>query len=216
MRSLSLGAMLLGSLWTDALAQNATPQTCSNIKSAVERLDCFDRAFPSVTTSSDPAIVECERSTISRLRSPSSYVRISAYIEKNRAVVEYDAQNGYGAVVRNYNFCDYLASTNDFFIMFEGLVPVGGPIETEATSLDINAAREAYAVLFPAITAKSDDMLYAECGAAFRMSASEFKSSITLDPTGEKRVYLRPTVGSFRVGECVFRAGDLVSHRVVR
>ncbi|GHC61642.1 hypothetical protein [Limoniibacter endophyticus] len=52
-----------------------------------------------------PEIAGCEAVAVSTLRSPSSYVRIKTSYFENSVVVEYDAQNGYGALIRSTHQC---------------------------------------------------------------------------------------------------------------
>jgi len=55
----------------------------------------------------DPAIVACEVSIKALIKSPSSYKREQALIDKNEVIVLFEAANSFGAPIRNTVLCRY-------------------------------------------------------------------------------------------------------------
>lgn len=55
----------------------------------------------------DPAIRACEAYTTALLQAPSTYRRVKAFISGNEVLLEYDAQNGFGATLRGGRQCTF-------------------------------------------------------------------------------------------------------------
>ncbi|MHB9879087.1 hypothetical protein ACSMXM_05435 [Pacificimonas sp. ICDLI1SI03] len=78
----------------------------------------------------DPKVGLCEDAIKERLKSPSSYKRVE--ITKwtpERYTVDYDAENSYGAAIRNDADCSFNASTAE-------LVEVTDGVSTTARKID--------------------------------------------------------------------------------
>ena len=55
----------------------------------------------------DPAVKSCRKDLISSLKSPSSYKEIEAKLYDDSAIIEYDAANGFGALIRGTHLCEF-------------------------------------------------------------------------------------------------------------
>jgi hypothetical protein len=105
--TLALAAAAALLMWSQSVfAQAGDPSACVTIESDLQRLACFDAAF-ATDPEPDPAVKICETLVIGSLRSPSSYKRIAARVASNTVSIEYDASNGFGAIVREFASCPF-------------------------------------------------------------------------------------------------------------
>lgn len=77
-------------------------------------------AIVSGCSQSEDAIKACETNIMSKLRSPSTYKRISgnALVDEQgheiHVMIEYDAENAYGTPIREQDFCRFVAPNDNF------------------------------------------------------------------------------------------------------
>jgi hypothetical protein len=235
--SLAFGGLLVWSFNPASAEQIGS--SCVAIASDVARLECFDDAFTHLAAAPrDPAVEICEKATVYELVSPSTYKFVSSIIDKNVVLLEYDAQNGFGALVRGISECAFYARDDLFYIATsrDGVVLLNRygqnvPIPRNATSLDYEAGVQQrrgpvrgtsldlrkLAGDDPTAGTRSDKDLIDECRSKLDASAGNPTVSVVQIPTGSKEIYVRYGTGGgpFSVAKCVFEAGEFSSSAVI-
>jgi hypothetical protein len=194
---------------------------CVGISSDVARLECFDDAFRAANIAiGDQASEVCERILFERLATPATYRRVSAWVADTTAHVEYDAQNQFGALVRNVFSCLYGFDGVSFRYINYDLAPKSVidrrfSIDKGKTRLDHEKAAITFKRIEDQDNPERDEKFINLCTSALGVGP-ESRGKVINAPTGGRVVYVEPPAGPFKVGECMVLGGEVTSHRVVR
>jgi len=222
MKSQLLAAMSLASLLTSEHNSFALDvNECVDVSSDYERLRCFDEALsPKKAPITDDAILFCESLTVSKLRSPSSFKGIQSFVEKSSVIVEYDAQNGYGAIVRGVEICRFAFDGSNFVYLnnsFENGSHLDNrfKIYQEDTLLSKEEGRKLFEYENRPSEEETNDILAEICMSKFDVSFGITHSAIK-DATGSVTIYLKTSDGKpFKTAQCIFSGSEMKSHGVI-
>lgn len=226
----ALVAVLSSWAETSVAAARDAAMSCVSIRSAVERLDCFDAAYADIDLKDDRAAVVCSEAIRQNSISPATYRYVRSWIASDVVFVVFDAQNMYGALLRNNASCHFtksgnswnLASPAEFVISAISL----GPIPADETSLQepaisTTSEQDAPKVIppSPGDALASDDDRQNKCVTALDLTKEGVEEVKKWpNPDGTTTFFVRPVKGKvpFRMGVCDYAADGRLSVRVNR
>lgn len=141
----------------------------------------------------DLAIEYCRNELISGLRSPSTYKEISNSILQNYATIEYDAQNAFGAMLRDKHYCPFFYYDGNFYVdlpdtrsdedRLNNLLRwiSAKPIPAESTDIQVSFSLASAAMCLSAAAAENSLMLMSKINTGdFSVEEANTDHSITI------------------------------------
>ncbi|MCM5556308.1 hypothetical protein [Pleomorphomonas sp. JP5] len=201
---------------------------CVSIRSAVERLDCFDAAYSDIGTKEDRAAVVCSEAVRQNSISPATYRHVRGWVSGDMAFVVFDAQNMYGALLRHSASCRFakssegwrLESPTEFVISAVSL----GSIPVDQTSLQEpprpeSPNRESPKVILPSPgeVLERDVDRQKKCVSALDLMESDVAEAKKWpNPDGSTTLFIYPVAGKapFKLGVCDYTFSGRLTVRV--